>query len=320
MTTSLKNSSSRPLISVIVPTFNRSHVVGRAINSVLEQTYDRIELIVVDDGSTDDTASLLSGYGNAIKVLKQTNSGPTVARNRGVNLARGDLIAFLDSDDYWLPTKLAKQVALMDRVGETAICCLCNCTIVYPNGMRCSSFSAAGMQPTLSEGVWLNPDEILTTRFVLFNQAVLVRRDVLERIGCFDEQLRFAEDYDFPLRLALEGKWVLSSEELPGCNAAGPDSWGERALREEQRLAADLLAMRRKLLCLVRERRAGTRVEYLSRVELRRAENYLRATNYIRSGNLLLSVLGRVSNGVSRIERAVFRRSATYPQLRLGRL
>src|SRR4051812_26873537 len=97
------------LVSVIIPTYNRANVVSEAVESVLNQTYSKVELIVVDDGSTDDTLEKLRRFGNTITVITQENAGPSAARNAGIANARGDLIAFLDSDDLWLPTNLERQ-------------------------------------------------------------------------------------------------------------------------------------------------------------------------------------------------------------------
>ena len=102
------------LVSVIIPTFNRAASVSRAIDSVLGQTYPRVEVIVVDDGSTDDTRERLSAYDHRVQYVYEENAGPAAARNRGAALATGELIAFLDSDDVILPAKLEKQVAYLN--------------------------------------------------------------------------------------------------------------------------------------------------------------------------------------------------------------
>src|SRR5579863_4931679 len=99
-----------PTVSVVIPTYNYARFLGQAIDSVLAQTCPVKEIIVVDDGSTDDTFNVLARYGPAVRALKQKNCGPAAARNRGVGIAGGDLIAFLDADDFWMPDKLAKQV------------------------------------------------------------------------------------------------------------------------------------------------------------------------------------------------------------------
>ena len=101
--------SNKPLVSVIIPTYNRDWIVGEAIDSVLDQDFDDYELMVVDDGSDDRTPQILAAYANRITVLHQPNRGVSAARNRGIAAAAGRLIAFLDSDDLWLPQKLSTQ-------------------------------------------------------------------------------------------------------------------------------------------------------------------------------------------------------------------
>ena len=108
----------RSLVSVIIPTYNRAHLVTGAIESVLAQTFTDYEIIVVDDGSTDATGEVLSQrYGDRIRYLYQANAGRSVTRNRGVDLAKGEYVAFLDSDDLWLPQKLERMVAFMEAGG-----------------------------------------------------------------------------------------------------------------------------------------------------------------------------------------------------------
>jgi glycosyltransferase involved in cell wall biosynthesis len=105
-------------VSVIVPTHNRAGLLEQAIDSVLAQTFASFELIVVDDGSTDHTSALLSGYAGRIRIKRQINQGVSAARNLGMAAAAGEFIALLDSDDYWLPAKLARQVAFFDSIRQ----------------------------------------------------------------------------------------------------------------------------------------------------------------------------------------------------------
>ena len=100
----------KPEVSVIIPTYNRANLISETVNSVLAQTYHNFEVIVVDDGSTDNTLSVLSGYGNQIRVIRQENQGAGAARNTGIREATGEFVAFLDSDDLWYPYKLERQV------------------------------------------------------------------------------------------------------------------------------------------------------------------------------------------------------------------
>lgn len=100
-----------PLVSCIVPVFNGERFLAEAIGSILGQTYRNLEVIVVDDGSTDDTASIVAGFGDSVRYIRQANAGPATARNRGIRDAHGDFIAFLDADDLWHEDKLEQQLA-----------------------------------------------------------------------------------------------------------------------------------------------------------------------------------------------------------------
>src|SRR5688572_29700745 len=113
---------TQPLVSVIIPTFNRASCVGAAIASVLAQTYTPLELIVVDDGSSDHTSTVVSAFAPRLVYMQQTHGGVSAARNRGVAASHGELVAFLDSDDLWLPGKVAAQVALLQAHSEIQAC------------------------------------------------------------------------------------------------------------------------------------------------------------------------------------------------------
>ena len=111
-----------PLVSVLVPTFNRAHLVPEAIRSVLSQDYAPFEVVVVDDGSTDDTATVINQeFGRRIRYIRQENAGPGAARNTGIRASSGEYIAFQDSDDIWLPGKLRAQVDALNRHPECAL-------------------------------------------------------------------------------------------------------------------------------------------------------------------------------------------------------
>jgi glycosyltransferase involved in cell wall biosynthesis len=203
------------LVSAIIPTCNRASNVAAAVKSAMAQTHEDLEIIVVDDGSTDDTPAVLDGFGNDIRVLRQPNLGPSAARNRGADTARGEVLAFLDSDDQWLPEKISRQVALMERAGPRMSCCVCNATIMRDRGeILGESFEFAGLRPPFIEGEWTNPQQFLATRFLLFNQVLAVRRDVFMKTGGFNENLRLLEDYDLSFRLAATGTWGVITDPL----------------------------------------------------------------------------------------------------------
>jgi glycosyltransferase involved in cell wall biosynthesis len=201
------------LVSVVIPTYNRSKIVHEAIDSVLTQTYSNIEVIVVDDGSTDDTLLQLGRYGDKITVINQENAGPAAARNSGIIKCHGELISFLDSDDIWHTTKIERQVSLLNMLDESVPCCITNIEMRW-NDRNITSFDNSWLRTELDEGIWINVSEVLATRFVLFNQAVMIRRVALERWGLFDESLRILEDGDLALRLSSAGPWAFIKEPL----------------------------------------------------------------------------------------------------------
>jgi len=177
---------------VIIPTYNRVASIGRAIESVLSQTYAQYELIVVDDGSTDGTMSLLETYADRIRVIHQNNRGVSAARNTGIRAARGVFIALLDSDDCWLPQKLEMQTAFF-RTCPPALICQTE-EIWIRNGKRVNpkrrhqKFSGMIFEKTLP-------------LCLVSPSAVMIRKSLFDEVGFFDESLPACEDYDLWLRI-----------------------------------------------------------------------------------------------------------------------
>jgi len=205
---------SSNIVSVIIPTYNRADTVERSIKSVLGQSYQPIEVIVVDDGSTDHTGEVLASFGDSIRVIRQENRGPSAARNAGVAACIGKIIAFLDSDDTWEQDKLERQVRLLERGGREVVCCVCNAELISDGGGTQTSFGVAKVLSHLSEGYWINPAPLLASRFILFNQVVAIRKEAFERVGGFKEHMRLLEDHDLAFRLALMGPWAFISDPL----------------------------------------------------------------------------------------------------------
>ena len=182
-----------PLVSVIIPTYNRSQMVQEAIDSVLNQDFADYELIVVDDGSGDNTPAILAAYGQAITVLHQSNKGVSAARNHGIAAAAGPLIAFLDSDDLWLPRKLSTQVkffkdhpdAVINQTQERWI----RHGIRVNSKQRHHKFSGMIFEHSLA-------------LCLVSPSAVMIKKSLLEAVGVFDEQLPACEDYDLWLRIS----------------------------------------------------------------------------------------------------------------------
>ena len=190
-----------PQVSVIIPTYNRADLLRQAIESVLAQTYRDFEIIVADDGSTDQTADVVAQFGGAVTCISLPHRGlPAATRNGGLRAACGELIAFLDSDDLFFPHKLALQVAALETHSEVGM--------VYSNGRF---FRDDPDQPTghVQDGLPTPSGRIFADLLrgnMLAPPVVLIRRACLDRVGPFDEQPDFhvGEDFDLWLRIAAE--------------------------------------------------------------------------------------------------------------------
>lgn len=183
-------------VSVIIPTYNRAWCIGRAVSSVLYQEFKEYEVIVVDDGSTDDTKDKLSVFGERIKVISHDkNRGVSCARNTGIKNSRYCFIAFLDSDDFWLPKKLLAQVEFFEKNPDAVIC--------------------QTQEIWIRKGKRVNPKKkhlkpsgdifIPSLRLCLVSpSAVMLRKSLFDEIGLFDEDLPVCEDYDMWLRISCK--------------------------------------------------------------------------------------------------------------------
>jgi len=198
------------MVSVVIPTYNRARFVTRAVESVLAQTYADYEIIVVDDGSTDDTKEALRPYESRIRSLCQENAGVSAARNTGISAARGEWIAFLDSDDEWLPEKLAVQMDCVSMHPEI-VAHVTNAKIVLSGGEPLDLFTIQGRPDYgLVESVIERPlADLLTRQF--FTPSLLVRRQTVLDLGGFDVTMSIYEDIDLMRRLAMEGPWGVSN-------------------------------------------------------------------------------------------------------------
>ena len=280
---------NQPGVSVIIPTFNRANVISETIDSVLAQTYRDIEIIIVDDGSTDDTAKKLSIYGDRIRIVYQQNAGTSAARNRGIEVSNAKLIAFQDSDDLWKPTKLERQVSLLSRLDSSVPCCLCNAIMqnLYGDGRELLSFDISGISSQYQEGLWLNVTEVLASRSVLFNQTVAVRREALEKVGGFDADLRTAEDYDLSLRLSLEGPWGFIAEPLTIWRAGATNSLSKMAVQDQIKLKENEIKIFERMLSRIK----GTGQERLERLLSKRLSEFRR--------RLALAQLSKTKSGTA---------------------
>ena len=194
---------NNPLVTVVVPTYNRASLIADALASVYEQTYRPLQLIVVDDGSTDDTNSVVSSWitGHAqvenfsVKYISQDNQGGNVARNRGITEAAGEYVAFLDSDDLWHDNKLQLQMELFCDAPEVGgVYC----------GMRhiklASGEVLALAKRSYPSGKLLN--RLLVRDVTAPTSTYVIRKDVFEKVGSFDEELQARQDWDMWIRVA----------------------------------------------------------------------------------------------------------------------
>ena len=191
--------SVNPLVSVVIPAYNSERYVGEAIESVLAQTYSPVEIVVVDDGSSDATAEVAAGY-PAVHLLRQENSGPSVARNRGFAVAGGEFIAFQDSDDAMTPDKLAVQVGHL-RDNPTVGCVLAEQEVTIEPGAELPFWIEGSKVSTVMPP---RPPEMADEPMV-HPMTMVVRRATFEQVGGFDESMRAAEDFDWMLRASEEG-------------------------------------------------------------------------------------------------------------------
>jgi len=226
---------SADLVSVVIPTFNRAYCLGQALDSVFSQTHQNLEVLLVDDGSTDDTRALLERHWAAeprLRYLYQANAGVSAARNHGLREARGDYIALLDSDDTWMPWKLAAQLACLNAFPEAGMIWTDmqavdpDGQVLYPMFLRRmytayrwfsaeQLFSAErrlaslmpDVPPDLSDAVVRCGDVFspMLMGNLVHTSTVLLRRSRYEKVRQFDESMKTGEDYDFHLRTCREG-------------------------------------------------------------------------------------------------------------------
>lgn len=310
--------SISPLVSAIIPTYNRVRTIGDAVDSILGQTYTNIEIIVVDDGSTDGTDARLAEYGDRIRVIKQKNAGPSSARNRGIAASTGEFIAFLDSDDIWLPTKIEKQVTLMSATGLAVPCCVCNITMCWTD-KEMASFDIASLKPQIDEGLWLNAPEVLATRFLLFNQGVMIRRDALNAVGGFDERLWLLEDHELALRLSLAGPWAFIKEPLVRWRES-KSSLYQSACKDELRPAEALVQVLENHSARVEATPGRPALRDYIEYELNSARRQLRIARMARSRSWATVAATKVFRKVEQYRRSLYIRSGSFPKMKVESL
>jgi glycosyltransferase involved in cell wall biosynthesis len=242
-----------PAVSVVIPAYNVQRFIRQALDSVLAQSYQDFEVLVIDDGSTDGTAEIAAEYGEPVRVLRQENAGPSAARNHGVREARGDFVAFLDADDLWRPEKLAEQMPLFDDAGRVGL--------VY---CRFQRMDAEG-QPLPTEP-WPTPTgevyyRMLERSYVPASTPV-VRASCFERAGTFPEDMSWAEDWHLWIRIARHYQFACADQVLVEHRETEGGLWSqtERAhqgvLEVLARTARETDDRRTKAICRRMTRRA----------------------------------------------------------------
>jgi len=197
---------SDPLVSVIVPVYNREHCIKRAIDSVLAQSFRDFEVVVVDDGSKDGTAGILKSYGESIRLIRQENAGVSAARNTAIRAARGRWIAFLDSDDEWRPEKLEWQMKMAGKY-ETRVCFSRSVAEDGKPLPDLENVTSIQKEP----GIYLvtDPLEFLTrSKTHPYLQSILVEKKMFETTGLFDQALHAGEDTLWLFRLSFLGSGI----------------------------------------------------------------------------------------------------------------
>ena len=208
----MRRRGNVPAVSVIIPTYNRAEMVKEAIQSVLEQTYTDYEIVVVDDGSTDNTRDVVNALNrrfNKIRYIYQENKGRSAARNRGIRTALGDYIAFLDSDDRFLPEKLRMQVEVLESNSDAGMV-YTNTINVDENGRMLADSDITRRK--LSGCIY--PELLFIKGTSICTPSVLVRTQVLNEVGVFDETMDIAEDLDLWRRIARQYKVLQIPEPL----------------------------------------------------------------------------------------------------------
>lgn len=191
-------------VSVVIPVYNAGVYIKAALESVIAQSWPVDEVIVVDDGSTDDTVAQAGKYSGRITLLQQKNMGPAAARNRGVREATGALVAFLDADDIWLPDKIARQLLVLQQGPKTAMV-----YGRYRNMLEKDGALSPPLPPMVRSGKVFT--ELLVESFILLS-TVIVRKEVLDGVGGFDETLLTAEDTNLYLKIAREHRIAAIDE------------------------------------------------------------------------------------------------------------
>lgn len=231
-----------PLVTVIIPAFNRAHCIADAVASALAQTYTNLEIIVIDDGSTDGTVEMLSQFGERIRLIRQTNRGVSAARNAGIRAAAGDWVAFLDSDDRWCPDKLERQSACLNKYGGNI--CFTRCVTDQVELLRdiedlVCSVKEPGIKCVTAENFM--EATCRAPRHPMI-QSMFITKELLVTVGQFDESLSAGEDTLLLFKLSFLAGFLYVDQPLTEIvrNSSGSLTYDMKSDRAEKRCCSYL--------------------------------------------------------------------------------
>lgn len=270
------NSPENPvLVSVIIPTYNTAGYIASALNSVFAQTFKNFEIIVVNDGSPDTPALevALQPYRSRIRYISQENRGPSGARNTAIRTARGKYVAFLDSDDIWLPQHLAKQVEALEKN---------SLGLIYANGVQLKGDIPVGVSfANTPQSLPVDFDALLRERSTVSTSSAVASRQAILEVGLFDEHFKRCEDYDLWLRLARSGVRMTFRREVQiyhrlGNGLASNQELMKQALIEVYKKTAATQALTDEQTRFIRKKIAHISMT----IELERAKRSLLASQF----------------------------------------
>lgn len=260
--------TEQPLISVVVPAYNCEKYLERALGSALDQSWTNIEIIVIDDGSTDGTAEQAAKFGDKINYVSQSNAGASSARNKGIQLAKGEYIAFLDADDSWVPTKLELQMEVFRRHPEVVMVCTRSLHLNEELESEHNALESPAFDP---DAVQLEDFKNLFENPYLATSTVMVSTEVAREVGGFDTGLVTAEDLDFYFNCCWHrgfsrlNQQLVYKAEVEGSLGGGPRTYSD-----------NMFVINRFI-----ERHEEFRRDYSSSIQRQKLYIYTRWINYL---------------------------------------
>ncbi len=289
----------KPTVSVIIPNYNYAHYVREAVESVLEQTYQPLEIIVVDDGSKDDSIRVLEEFGKRTRLIAQSNAGVSASRNHGVAESVGDFVAFLDADDSWHPEKVARQVEMFDRFPDLGLVHVGVQDVDADGGLLEQHLN--GLDGDVSERLLLFEEPVILGG----GSGILVRRSVFDEVGGFDLRLSTSADWDFCYQVSRRYKVAFVNELLLRYRIHGSNMHSNISVMED-----DMLLGFQKAFSAVEPNARELRKRAYSNLYRVLAGSYYHAGNYTK-------FLGKAIQSIKMNPRS-FSYFAMYPLRRLN--